>query len=69
MQKILFLFIVQFKNCCMTRAVRNLEISGSLRYRTWRKMVFDRSGQWTAKIVHDKDAGARDLAQISFNVQ
>lgn len=61
--------IVQFDNGGVTRAVRNLEISGSLRYRTWRKMVFDHSGQWTAKIVHDEEAGARDLGQTRFNVQ
>lgn len=61
--------IVQFDNGGVTRMVRNLEISGSLRYRTWRKLVFDRSGQWSAKIVHDQEAGARELGQVSFTVQ
>jgi hypothetical protein len=61
--------IVQFDNGGVTRMVRNLEISGSLRYRTWRKVVFDRTGQWTAKIVHDQESGAKELGQISVNVQ
>jgi len=61
--------IVQFDNGGVTRSVKDMEVSGSLRFRTWRKVVFDRAGQWTAKIVHDKPEGAVELGQISFNVQ
>lgn len=61
--------IVQFDNGGVTRSVKNMEVSGSLRFRTWRKVVFDRTGQWTAKIVHDKQEGAVELGQITFNVQ
>ena len=61
--------IVQFEHSGITRLVKNLDISGSLRYRTWRKLVFDKAGDWTVKIVHDKGDTTVELATESFVVQ
>lgn len=61
--------IVQLENGGVTRSVKNLDITGSLRYRTWRKVVFNRSGSWIAKIVHDKEEGIQVLGEKSFSVE
>ena len=60
--------LVQFENGGVTRMVKNLEVSGSLRFRTWRKLAFDRTGEWTAKIVHDAESGAKELGSKTFTV-
>src|SRR6266566_2504435 len=45
--------IVQYENGGVTRSVKNLQATGSLRYRTWLKHSFDKAGAWTVKVIHD----------------
>lgn len=58
--------IAQFENGGVTRMVKNLQVSGQLRNRTWLKITFDKVGPWKVKIVHDTGSsaialGARDV--------
>lgn len=58
--------IVQFENGGVTRIVKNLQVTGQLRYRTWLKITFDKVGPWKVKIAHDTGSnavalGARDV--------
>lgn len=58
--------IVQYENGGVTRMVRNLQVTGQLRYRTWLKVAFDKAGSWKIKIIHDTGSeavvlGVRDV--------
>lgn len=58
--------IAQFENGGVTRMVKNLQVSGQLRNRTWLKITLDKVGPWKVKIVHDTGSsaialGARDV--------
>lgn len=46
--------IIQFEHNGVARMVKNVTVSGSIRYRTWRKVTFNKTGEWTVKIIHDK---------------
>jgi hypothetical protein len=61
--------IVQFDNGGVTRMVKNLQASGSLRYRTWLKLTFDKTGPWNVKIVHDKGDGTDVLGTQDIVVE
>jgi len=49
--------IIQFENGGVTRMVKNLQVTGQLRYRTWVKTSLDKVGAWKVKIVHDGGTG------------
>ena len=61
--------IVQFEHNGVTRMVKNLSVKGSLRYRTWRKVVFEKVGNWTVKIVHDKGDSTEELGTLNVIVE
>lgn len=50
--------IAQFENGGVTRMVKNLQVSGQLRNRTWLKITLDKVGPWKVKIVHDTGSNA-----------
>lgn len=45
--------MVQFEVNGVTRSVKNVQVAGQLRSRTWLKTTFDKVGIWKIKIVHD----------------
>jgi len=61
--------IVQFENGGVTRMVKNLQVTGQLRYRTWLKATFDKAGSWKARIIHDTGSSAVDLGSIAVTVE
>ena len=61
--------IVQFDNNNVTRMVKNLEISSGLRFRSWRKVIFDKTGNWDIKIIHDKGDGTEVLSSTTVTVE
>ncbi len=61
--------IVQFENGGVTRMVKNLQVTGQLRYRTWLKVTFDKAGSWKAKIIHDTGATAVELGALNVTVE
>ena len=61
--------IVQFENGGVTRMVKNLQVTGQLRYRTWLKVTFDKVGPWKVKIVHDTGSSADALGTRDVTVE
>ena len=61
--------IAQFDNGGVTRMVKNLQVTGSLRYRTWLKVAFDKTGTWNVKVVHDKGDGTDMLGTRELTVE
>jgi hypothetical protein len=61
--------IVQFENGGVTRMVKNLQITGQLRYRTWVKVTLDKVGPWKIKIVHDTGSSADPLGTRDVTVE
>lgn len=61
--------IVQFENGGVTRIVKNVQITGQLRYRTWLKVTLDKVGAWKAKVAHDTGSTAVALGGRDMNVE
>jgi hypothetical protein len=61
--------IAQFENGGVTRMVKNLQVSGQLRNRTWLKLTFDKVGTWKVKIVHDTGSSAVALGGRDVTVE
>uniref|UniRef100_UPI0026EA56CB hypothetical protein n=1 Tax=Thiohalomonas denitrificans TaxID=415747 RepID=UPI0026EA56CB len=49
--------------------VKTASAASSLRYRTWRKVTLDRSGDWTLKISHDNGSDIELLKELNIKVQ
>lgn len=61
--------IVQFENGGVTRMVKNHQVTGQLRYRTWQKVTLDKVGAWKVKIVHDNGSSTDVLGTIEATVE
>jgi len=61
--------LVQFKQGGVTRMTRQLTLSGSVRFRTWKKFTLDRPGLWSVKILQDKLGRAEDVASMSLTIR
>lgn len=60
--------IIQFEHNGIARMVKNVKVSGSIRYRTWRKVSFSKTGSWTVKIIHDKGDDVQLLDTLNLTV-
>ncbi len=60
--------MVQFNYGGVTMSVRKTAISSSLRYRTWKKIKLDRTGEWDVKILHDKGDDLELLKEMKLTV-
>lgn len=60
--------IIQFEHNGIARMVKNVQVSGSIRYRTWRKVSFSKPGNWTVKIIHDKGDDVQVLDTLNVTV-
>ena len=60
--------IVQFNRKGLTMVTRTLDITGSLRYRAWKRFKPAKAGNWEAKVLVETDAGYEEMGKISFNV-
>lgn len=61
--------LIQMNHNGITREVQSVQINGSLRYRTWKRIVFKKSGKWELKITQDGDNGDMDvLADLQVEV-
>ena len=58
--------LVQFNQNGVTRMTRQLTLSGSIRFRTWKKFALDRPGKWSVKILQDKQSGGKELASLAL---
>ena len=58
--------LVQFNQNGVTRMTRQFTLSGSIRFRTWKKFALDRPGKWSVKILQDKQTGVEELASFAL---
>ncbi len=58
--------LVQFNQNGVTRMTRQFTLSGSIRFRSWKKFALDRPGKWTVKILQDKQTGVEELASFAL---
>lgn len=61
--------IVQFEMNGVTRSVKNVQVPGQLRSRTWLKYTFDKVGTWKIKMVHDTGTSAVELGTREVTVE
>lgn len=61
--------IIQFEQGGITRMVKNIVLSGSIRFRTWRKIKFSKTGNWAIKIIQEMGDNTKILKEMKINVQ
>ena len=50
------------------RWTKEVSVSGSLRYRTWKSLRLTKAGDWTIKVLHARDDEVEELASLSVMV-
>ncbi len=60
--------LLQFKRKEKVRKVLPISLSGSPRYRTWKKLATDKSGDWKVSIVQEMEERDLDLGELEFSV-
>ena len=60
--------IVQLNQNGITRFTKDVSVSGSIRYRTWKSFSLNRAGEWEIKVFHDKEDGIEVLNQLLVTV-
>lgn len=61
--------MLQFNHQGVTREVEKVTVSSAMRYRVWRKVKFDRAGDWKANIIHDNGQTSEVLRELKLTVQ
>ena len=60
--------LVQFNQGGLTRQTKEVSVSGSLRYRTWKSLRLTKVGDWTIKVLHARGDAVEELASLSVTV-
>lgn len=60
--------IIQLYQGTIPRNMKTLQVSGALRYRTWRKYTVKKPGTWSVRIRHDKGENAPLLGTTMITV-
>jgi len=60
--------IIQFNKGGITRFTRDVSVSGSIRYRTWKTFTLNQLGEWEVKILHDRGESIETLQTLSLTV-
>lgn len=60
--------IVQLELNGVARWVRNVQVPGQLRARTWLKYTFEKAGNWKVKIAQDNGNSVDQLGTLDVNV-
>lgn len=61
--------LLHYNHDGITRDASNLKVSGSIRYRTWKKIKLSRSGHWELPIYAEQNGAYTELDRISLNVK
>ncbi|MBT4838013.1 MAG: hypothetical protein HON94_11775 [Methylococcales bacterium] len=61
--------MVQFSHNGITRKIKNIQVAGSLRYRTHIPLKFKQAGNWNVKIMHDMGSDVKDIGSYKIVVQ
>ena len=60
--------IIQYKRNNMVRSVSSFELPGSLRYRIWKKIPTDKSGEWQVGIIQEMQDSDLNLGSLQYKV-
>jgi hypothetical protein len=60
--------LLQFKRQNKIRKVLPLPLPGSPRYRTWREIPTDKTGNWTVSIIEEMEGRDLYLGELEFSV-
>jgi hypothetical protein len=60
--------LLQFKRKEKVRKVLPISLSGSPRYRTWKKVPTDKTGDWKVSVVQEMEERDLDLGELEFSV-
>jgi len=60
--------LLQFKRKEKVRKVLPVSLSGSPRYRTWKKIPTDKTGNWKVSIVQEMEDRDLDLGELELSV-
>jgi len=61
--------LLQYNHNGITRDASNLKVSGSLRFRTWKKIKLSRTGDWELPIYFEQSGQHTELDRITLNVK
>ena len=51
------------------RNTQEIKLNSAFRYRTWKKIVTDKAGEWTIQIFQELEDKDIDLGSISYTVK
>jgi hypothetical protein len=60
--------MLQLNHRGMTMSVKRTQVTSAIRYRTWEKIKFDRPGDWTIAIFHDKGEDLELIRELKLKV-
>ncbi len=60
--------LLEYKRKEKVRKIQNISIPKSFRYRTWRKIPTNKSGNWTINIFQEADDKDLDLGSLKYSV-
>ena len=60
--------IIHFNYGGLTRFTRDVSVRGSIRYRTWKSFILNRSGKWEIKVLHDREDEVETLSTLALTV-
>lgn len=60
--------LLHYNHNGITRDASTLKVSGSIRYRTWKKLKLSRAGLWEMPIYVEKNGQYTELNRITVNV-
>lgn len=61
--------LLHYNHNGITRDASNLKVSGSIRFRTWKKIKLSRSGDWELPIYVEQGGEYTELDRITLNVK
>ena len=60
--------LMQLKHNGVIRGARKANVHGAVRYRTWRKITFSRTGEWQIPILYDNTFGVSEVDTVTLTV-
>lgn len=60
--------LVQFNQKGLTRFTRDVSVSGSIRYRTWKTFTLNQTGEWEIIVLHDRGDDIETLVTLPVSV-
>jgi hypothetical protein len=61
--------LIQFDHDGITRLTRQVDLSGAIRFRTWKKFSLDRPGKWSVKVLHDRADGVKSIGALKLHAR